>query len=151
MTHAICFFILTDTVVAPGGSVDGLLCKCNMDPVVLRQLSKNVQSHLQSAVDKCFPENQWFAPVPWCFGSQLYSLASPSSDVDLLVLAPQAIVEQGDDIRAIMAHTLCAQHVRQIRVAQPQQGRRGGVRAGGEREQAQPARQRPAPPDRPAS
>ena len=28
------FSVVTDTVVAPVGSVDGLLCKCNMDPVV---------------------------------------------------------------------------------------------------------------------
>ena len=65
-----------------------------MDSVQLTRLMRDVQSHLQHAVNEVFPAANWCVPLPWCFGSQKYRLTGPKSDVDLLVLAPDAIVEQ---------------------------------------------------------
>ena len=78
-----------------------------MDDVQLARLLRDVQSLLQKAVDEVFPDANWCVPIPWCFGSQKYRLTGPKSDVDLLLLAPDAIVEKGDDIRAILARQLC--------------------------------------------
>ena len=78
-----------------------------MDSDQLTRLMRDVQSHLQHAVNEVFPAANWCVPLPWCFGSQKYRLTGPTSDVDLLLLAPDAIVEKGDDIRAILARQLC--------------------------------------------
>ena len=78
-----------------------------MDEFTLSELLREVQCHLQHAVDEALLGANWCAPLPWRFGSQRYLLAGPTSEVDLLVLAPKALVEKGDDIRAIMARRLC--------------------------------------------
>jgi hypothetical protein len=78
-----------------------------MDDFELTELLHEVKCHLQHAVDEVFPDSNWCVPLPWCFGSQKYRLTGPKSDVDLLVLAPEPIVEMGDDIRAILARRLC--------------------------------------------
>ena len=78
-----------------------------MNEVRLTELLTDVQWHLQSAVMELLPGSYWYAPFPFCFGSQRYRLAGPTSDVDLLVLAPDYLVEKSADIRAIMARRLC--------------------------------------------
>ena len=66
-----------------------------------------IQGSLQHAVDALQPAEYWRAPLPRRFGSQEYGLSSPTSDIDLVVVAPASVVQRGDDIRAYMAGRLC--------------------------------------------
>ena len=52
-------------------------------------------------------DSYWCAPFPWCFSIQRYCPVGPTSDVDVLVLAPDYLVEKSADVRAIMARRLC--------------------------------------------
>ena len=79
---------------------------------MLSPLLHEVRTHLQFAVDEVLPGANWCAPLPWCFGSQQYELAGKTSDFDLLVLAPEVVVERGIDIQAVIARRLCDKGVR---------------------------------------
>ena len=69
----------------------------------LHNLLSRVQELLQTAVDGVFPHNSWEVPLPTVFGSHRYGLSGKTSDVDLCVVAPPAVVERGDDVRALLA------------------------------------------------
>ena len=60
----------------------------------LSELLREVHCHLQHAVVEALPGTNWCAPLPRCFGIQQYLLADPTSDVELLVLAPVQVAAQ---------------------------------------------------------
>ncbi len=77
-----------------------------MDAPSLYVLASVLQPDLISAVEKVIPRSSWRVPLPWCFGSRKYGLAGPSSDVGFLVVAPDAIAVERNDIRACLASIL---------------------------------------------
>jgi predicted nucleotidyltransferase len=77
-----------------------------MEASSLERLSIELQECLQCAVQKICPDVLWLAPVPWLFGSRKYGLAGPTSDVDFLVVAPDAIADKSNDLRACLAGIL---------------------------------------------
>ena len=59
---------------------------------MLAAVQESVRSLLETSVNKHLPGANWRPPLPWVFGSQQYGLSGASSDIDLLVLAPAAVV-----------------------------------------------------------
>ena len=57
-------------------------------------------------MDEVLPSLSLDVPLPIVFGSREYGLDDETSDVDLCVVGPPAVLERGDDIRALLARRL---------------------------------------------
>ena len=70
------------------------------------QVITELQKHVQYSISRLCPDDNWSVQNVWLFGSRCYDLHSGSSDVDTMLLVPNALAAHAAAIRIAVARRL---------------------------------------------